>query len=102
MARRLVRDAQQLSHTLDGEPWDRAQRVGYPSSWVGEVLAAHSISGAPSADSEAARFVQQWLDSPPHRDIILATSFTEFGAGCAQGRLNNLTALYCVGMTGKP
>lgn len=97
-----VRDTQQLSHTLDGEPWDRAQRAGYPSSWVGEVLAAHSISGSPAADGEAARFVQQWLDSPPHRAIILDTTFTQIGVGCAQGRLSNLAALYCVGMTGKP
>lgn len=97
-----MRDAQRLSHTMDGEPWDRAKRAGYSSSWVGEVLAAHSISGQPSVDSEAARFVQQWMDNPPRRSIILDASFTEIGAGCAQGRLNNLIALYCVGMTGKP
>jgi uncharacterized protein YkwD len=97
-----VRDAQQLSHTLDGEPWDRAQRAGYTSSWVGEVLAAHSVSAALSADAEAARFVQQWMDSAPHRAIILDGSYTQIGVGCATGRLGNLSALYCVGMTGRP
>ena len=50
-------------------------------------------------------FVQQWMDSPPHRSIVLGESLnaTEMGAGCAHGiDARGLNFTLCVGMTGRP
>jgi len=49
--------------------------------------------------------VQMWMDSPPHRSIIMTEDpkfqFTEAGYGCAISTANG-TNIYCVGVTGRP
>lgn len=95
-----------LNHEIDGtEPWDRARAAGYPSFNVGEVIAADVHGGALNLTAEAAKFVQIWMDSPPHRSILMTEDpkfqFTEIGMGCAMTTQNDV-AIYCVGNTGKP
>ncbi|RLT34722.1 MAG: CAP domain-containing protein [Chloroflexi bacterium] len=95
-----------LNHEADGnEPWDRARAEGYPSFNVGEVLAAQQRSDNLTVAQLAPRFVQQWMDSPPHRAIVLgeALDASELGVGCAHGK--DREALYFtlfLGMTGRP
>lgn len=98
--------AGRLDHEIDGtEPWDRARANGYPSFTIGEVLAARIFTGPFSIQAEAPKFVQMWMDSPPHRSIIMTEDpkfqFTEAGYGCAISTVNG-TNIYCVGVTGRP
>lgn len=96
--------AGRLDHAIDGtEVWDRARAAGYPSFNVGEVLAARIFTGQFSVPTEATKFVQMWMDSPPHRAIIMSEdiAFEEIGMGCVISTSNG-TEIYCVGVTGKP
>lgn len=97
--------AGRLDHSLDGEVWDHARANGYPSFNVGEVLAARIFSGPFSVQAEAPKMVQSWMDSPPHRSILMSEDpkfpFSEAGFGCAISTRNG-TEIYCVGVTGKP
>lgn len=95
----------ELSHTLDGQPWDRAQREGYPSQYVGEVLISRGSSDPLGVERVAPQLVEAWMDSPPHRDIILGSefAFTGLGVGCATGiDARGLNAVVCVGLVGAP
>ena len=98
----IVRDQQNLDHTLDGEPWDRARREGYPSTFVGEVLALDGYSGAVNVDVEGNAMVDSWMNSPPHRAILLDGRYADLGVGCALGQWEGRPAVYCVGKTGRP
>lgn len=68
----------QLTHRgLDGSwPWDRAEREGYPSRNVSECIAAGQTS--------AAQAVTDWMNDPPHRDVILGP-WLHFGGAVASG-----------------
>src|SRR5690606_13106527 len=74
-----------LEHGLDGQPWDRAQRAGYPSPIVGEVLASVSTTEALDVHRDTGLLMQTWLNSPPHLDILLSVgfAFSDLGVGCA-------------------
>lgn len=95
-----------LTHEADGtEPWDRARAQGYPTSNVGEIIAAQQRSAVVAPPQFAPIFVQQWMDSPPHRSIVLGESLnaTQLGTGCAHGiDGRGLNFTLCVGMTGRP
>ncbi|MHC4600474.1 MAG: IPT/TIG domain-containing protein [Planctomycetota bacterium] len=58
-------------------PWDRAMALGYPSSFVGENIAAGYAT--PQAVMDA------WMNSPGHRANILDPNFTEIGIGRRDG-----------------
>jgi uncharacterized protein YkwD len=65
-------------------PSARVRRAGYPARrpvWrVGETIAwAEGAYAAPAA------VVRTWLESPPHRAILLSRSFREVGLGLAAG-----------------
>jgi len=64
-----------FSHTgLDGRlPWDRALDAGYNYQVIGENIAAGQLTPQ--------QVVNEWLDSPSHRDNILNASFREIGIG---------------------
>ncbi|WP_063790228.1 CAP domain-containing protein [Streptomyces sp. NRRL B-24085] len=68
-----------LSHTgSDGSsPADRLRAAGYRATASGETIA----SGAASASA----VVALWMDSGPHRDILLACRYTQAGVGVAAG-----------------
>jgi uncharacterized protein YkwD len=68
-----------LSHTgSDGSsPAGRLRAAGYRATHSGETIAAGPAS--PSA------VVALWMDSRPHRNILLACRYTQAGVGVAAG-----------------
>jgi uncharacterized protein YkwD len=59
---------------------ERARKAGYRSRRLGENIGWGSGSlGTPAA------IVQAWMNSPPHRAIILTPTFREGGVGIAAG-----------------
>lgn len=64
-----------ISHTgSDGSrPADRVTAQGYSYSWVGENIFAGSSSPQTA--------FEWWMNSDPHRDNILHSSYTEIGIG---------------------
>jgi uncharacterized protein YkwD len=59
---------------------DRARRAGYGGERLGENIGWGSGSLATPA-----AIVQAWMNSPPHRRIILTPDFRDVGVGIAQG-----------------
>lgn len=95
----------ELSHTFDGQPWDRAQREGYPSQYVGEVLVARGTSEPLDVARDVPQLIAGWMQSPPHRDIIVGPqfAFSGMGVGCATGiDRSGLNSVVCVAMLGAP
>jgi uncharacterized protein YkwD len=80
-----------FSHTgADGSTLGgRLASFGITNVAAGEVLAMGQGAYPPSA------VAQSWLDSPPHRSIILGT-FTRAGVGCAFSEENGATVVRCV------
>jgi uncharacterized protein YkwD len=71
---------EKMEHTLDGKtPLDRLRVAGYNFARGGENIAA----GDPEASLPAA-VMKVWMESPGHRDNILAPVFTEIGLGMAR------------------
>ena len=68
--------------SADGTPFDSRVRRYAPVSLVGEAIA-----GTPTRADAAARVVQIWMDSPPHRALILDGEFTRVGVGRRWGTL---------------
>ncbi len=102
---RFLFDTDQFSHSADGEPWDRAQRAGYPSTIVGEVLASIARTEVLEVGRDAGILVQSWIDSAPHYAIIMGVdfAFTELGTGCALGPYRDgMNMLLCVALAGQP
>jgi uncharacterized protein YkwD len=72
-----------FSHTgSDGSsPWDRIREAGYKLGYGGENIAA----GYPTP----AGVLNGWLNSPGHRDSMLAPGFCDLGVGYAFGDQSN-------------
>jgi hypothetical protein len=74
-----------FSHTADGrEPAERATAAGYGWCSVGENLAAYLDSRGFETRELARKSVESWLNSPSHRENLLAPFATEIGVGVAQ------------------
>jgi uncharacterized protein YkwD len=63
----------------DGTPFDVRVRRYVGSRPIGETLAALSGGG------QAARVVQMWMNSPPHRAILLERTFRRIGLARHRG-----------------
>lgn len=50
---------------------------------LGETLATVPLCGRPQAE----QVVQRWMQSPPHRAVLLSSSFRYVGVGAQQGSL---------------
>jgi uncharacterized protein YkwD len=87
-----------LSHYRDGDPSDRAARAGYRGG-AAEVL----VTGEPTASF----LMDVWMESEPHRLLIMGGGYADLGVGCAIAPYTGTdgvtwdTAL-CVGMMGMP
>jgi uncharacterized protein YkwD len=46
--------------------------------------------------------VRQWMASPPHRAVLLSSSFTRIGVGRARGYYGSMRATMWVAHVGKP
>jgi len=68
-----------LSHASDdgSMPWDRAQRAGYPSDQVYEVIG--------QTDGTAGDVLTGWQQSPRHWAILSDPALTVIGVGAAAG-----------------
>lgn len=73
-----MRDRDYLDHDSPERPWTERIAEHYPD-WaaLGEVIGA----SAPTAEV----MVQAWMDSEPHRQIILSEHFEDAGVGYAEG-----------------
>jgi len=87
-------------HRADGtSPAARAEAAGYTYCVVRENIAYRTNSGKETAKSLTDVFVQGWIDSPPHRENMLADYVT--GTGVAVATSDNVT-YYAVQMFGRP
>jgi hypothetical protein len=74
-----------FSHTADGrEAGDRATAAGYRWCSVGENLAAYLDSRGFETRELARKSVEGWLNSPSHRENLLAPFATDIGVGVAR------------------
>ncbi len=62
-----------------GTPAQRARDAGFDGARVGETI-AWSEGGATPAS-----IVRMWMQSPPHRQVLLAGGFGTLGVGIARG-----------------
>ena len=72
----LLTELDTLSHDLNGGLLVRLQASGYAGGFLGEAL--WEGWGPYAADA----VVSQWLNSPPHRDILLNAGFLDAGVAC--------------------
>jgi len=87
-------------HRADGStPAERAEAAGYDYCVVRENIAYRTNSGEVTAKSLIEVFVQGWIDSPPHRENMLAEYVTDTGVAVAT--TDNVT-YYAVQMFGRP
>jgi uncharacterized protein YkwD len=63
---------------------DRVQRTGYLSG-VGDWALGEDIGWGTGELGSPAAIVQAWMNSPPHRAVILGRRFREAGVGIARG-----------------
>lgn len=90
-------DQQYFEHVSpDGRgPSDVAEAAGYEYIAVGENLALGNYEN----DAE---LVQAWMDSPGHRENILAKEFTEIGIAVGKGVFEGQTTWLAVQSFGRP
>lgn len=74
-----------FSHTADGSSaGERIEKTGYRWCQVGENLASHLDSRGFESRVLAEKSMQGWINSPGHRDNMLAPHVTEIGVGVAR------------------
>ncbi|HKZ96435.1 MAG TPA: CAP domain-containing protein [Hyphomicrobiaceae bacterium] len=75
----------EFSHTADGhQPGDRVTGAGYQWCQVGENLALHVDSRGFESRDLARKSVEGWINSPAHRENMLAPHVTEIGVAIAK------------------
>ncbi|MEE4376464.1 MAG: CAP domain-containing protein [Candidatus Competibacteraceae bacterium] len=90
----------QYGHRADGNtPAGRAREAGYDYCAVRENIAYFSSTRDPSHAKLIDTFVEGWIDSPGHRENMLAQFITETGVAVAT---NDGTIFYAVQMFGRP
>lgn len=81
-----------INELTHGDFQDRMQSIGYSQYSCGEIIGSFSsgsINGIPTENSpsEIAReFVDMWLESPPHCEIMLTSSSGYMGVGVNKNR----------------
>ena len=87
-------------HRANGmTPAQRAEAAGYDYCVVRENIAYRTNTGEVTADSLIEVFVQGWIDSPPHRENMLADYITHTGVAVAT---TDGVTYYAVQMFGRP
>lgn len=87
-------------HRANGmTPAQRAEAAGYDYCVVRENIAYRTNTGDVTADSLIEVFVQGWIDSPPHRENMLADYATQTGVAVAT---TDDVTYYAVQMFGRP
>lgn len=84
-----------FAHDSSGGPWSRRVRSASHASKVGEILAYLRHT---SPRRQAAAVVSLWINSPPHRAVMLAGGFRRLGVGRARsGRTTFFTVDFASG-----
>lgn len=83
----------------DRTPADRAKAAGYKYCVIRENIAYRTNTGDVTADDLIEVFVPGWIDSPPHRENMLAQHITNTGIGVAT---TDEITYYAVVMFGRP
>ncbi|WP_145354839.1 CAP domain-containing protein [Roseimaritima multifibrata] len=87
-------------HRANGmTPAQRAEKAGYDYCIVRENIAYRTNTGDVTAASLIEVFVQGWIDSPPHRENMLADYITQTGAAVAT---TDGVTYYAVQLFGRP
>lgn len=87
-------------HHADGKsPAQRAKESGYEYCVVRENIAYRTNTGEITAEGLIGVFVQGWIDSPPHRENMLADYVTQTGVAVAT---SDQTTYYAVQLFGRP
>jgi uncharacterized protein YkwD len=83
-------DANYFAHnSRDGGPFDERVRRYANKRALGEALA---FLGGGCGRGSAHRIVQMWMNSPPHREILLSGSYRRIGIGKRTGSLGSTKA----------
>ena len=83
-------DANYFAHTSrDGGPFDERVRRYVNKRALGETLA---MLGGGCGRGTARRVVRMWMDSPPHRAILLSGNYRRVGIGKRVGSLGSRKA----------
>jgi uncharacterized protein YkwD len=83
-------EANYFAHTSrDGGPFDERVRRYVNKRALGETLA---MLGGGCGRGSAHRVVQMWMDSPPHRAILLSGTYRRVGIGKRAGSLGSTKA----------
>jgi uncharacterized protein YkwD len=83
-------DANYFAHTSrDGSPFDARVRRFVSKRALGETLA---MLGGGCRSGSARSVVRMWMDSPPHRAILLSSSYRRVGIGKRVGSLGSQKA----------
>jgi uncharacterized protein YkwD len=83
-------DANYFAHTSrDGGPFDERVRRYVNKNALGETLA---MLGGGCGRGSARRVVRMWMDSPPHRAILLSGNYRRVGIGKRVGSLGSSKA----------
>lgn len=97
---KFMAESGKYGHHADGQaPADRAEAAGYEYCVIRENIAYRTNSGDVTAESLVKVFVPGWIDSPPHRENMLAGHITETGVGVASA---DGVTYYAVAMFGRP
>ena len=78
-----------INDLTHGDFASRMESIGYSSYSCGEII-AYTSGGTPS--EVARKFVDMWLESPPHREIMLTSSNGYMGVGVSK----SVSAFYSV------
>ena len=88
-------------HRADGRtPAERAEAAGYQMCTVRENIGYQLDSGGTDADELVETFVTGWIDSPPHRENLLAKHVTETAVAVAADEAG--TKHFAVQLFGRP
>jgi uncharacterized protein YkwD len=82
---RLLLAGGELDHDAGSPMAERLHRAAPSASMLGEDLAWGTGS-----DAQPEAIVQAWMDSPPHRRIMLDCHFSQLGVGIATGRFGEM------------
>lgn len=97
---RFMARTDKYGHHADGStPAKRAKAAGYRYCVIRENIAYRTNTGTVTPESLTDVFVQGWIDSPPHRENILADYVVETGVGVAT---DDGVTFYAVQLFGRP
>ncbi|KAA1261169.1 Cysteine-rich secretory protein family protein [Rubripirellula obstinata] len=97
---RFMAETGKYGHRADGRtPAARAKAAGYRYCVVRENIAYRTNTGEVSSDGLIETFVQGWIDSPPHRENMLADYVLDTGVAVAT---TDGVTYYAVQLFGRP